>query len=374
MTKFIQKLESFSSPPWTYAKFMSVALYDQDVGYYSNNRIKLGKYGDFYTSNHVHPVFSQSFAMTFLDIVEKEKLPLAICEFGAGDGSFARSTLTYIKDNSLEDVTYLIVESSSYHREILRQQLAQFPDSVKIFASMEQMLSEFTSFQGIIFSNEFLDAMPIHLIKQTRQSLYEIQVELNEDRALVEKEIICENPQILHWIDRYGPKLPEYYRTEINLEMKTWIEKIASWLHKGVIFTVDYGYENRELLFPERKDGSIRGYKQHKMVRNPLENPGEMDITSHVQWDAFRLITKEVGLTEVMHVRQDKFLVKAGLFSLLETSADGTLNPFSDQFKRNQAIQAFVHPGGISAAFQVNIQEKGLEKQLDYALNKTRFL
>lgn len=363
----MRKLQKISPPPWTFAQFMKVALYDQDVGYYSNNTIKLGKEGDFYTSNHVHPVFSQSFAKCFLDIVEKEGLPLAICEFGAGDGSFANDTLTYLKENTSEDVTYLIVESSRYHRDILMQKLSPFHDCVKIFRTMEEMVRDFPHFQGVIFSNEFLDAMPIYLIEQANQSLAEIQVEVDKDGTLVEKVTVCENQQILDWIIRYGPKLPEYYRMEINLDMKTWLENVAGWLNRGVIFTVDYGYENSELLLPERREGSIRGYKNHQMVKNPLKNPGQMDITAHIQWDAFRQISKDEGLIEVLHDRQDKFIVKAGLFSFLQTSVDGTSNPFSEEFKRNRAIQSFVHPGGISSAFQVNIQGRGLDNQSSYA-------
>lgn len=370
MITLIRKLKQKSSPPWSFVQFMETALYDKEVGYYMKEQSKLGKDGDFYTSNHVHPVFSQTFARSILDIVIKENLPLAICEFGAGDGSFAKQALAYFEEKDVQmfqSLTYVIVESSGFHRTILKDKLKGYNDKVKIYASFDKMVVDFPSFEGIIFSNEFLDAMPVHLIEQGETSLLEISVDVGKEGTLVERLSVCENQQLIDWVDHFGPQLPAHYRSEVCLQMAGWIKEIAKWLTRGAIITVDYGYCNDELMLPERREGSIRGYKNHSMVKDPLKFPGEMDLTAHVQWDAFRKVGKEEGLSEVLHERQDKYLIQAGLFSFLALQ-DNDNSPFSQAFKRNRAIQSFVHPEGISSAFQVNIQGKELDKVKSYAL------
>ncbi|WP_416149382.1 class I SAM-dependent methyltransferase [Salipaludibacillus sp. HK11] len=365
----IERLKTQSHSPWSFATFMETALYDPKVGYYMKDRQKLGKDGDFYTSNHVHPVFAETFARFFLDVITKENMKAEICEWGAGDGSFACNILAYMREQSpevFEKMTYYIIESSPYHQSILLDRLALFKKQIKIYSTLEELKKEVTHFQGIIFSNELIDAFPVHIIEKTSEGLKEVMLEV-EGEHLAEKLMTSENNQVLNWLDKFGPTtLPEGHRFEVSLSMKEWLVNVSTWLEKGLLVTVDYGYRNEEFQWPERKDGSIRGYRNHEMVKDPLKYPGSMDLTSHIQWDAYEQIAKNQGLTMVCHDRQDKFLLKAGLFSFLQSPTD--MNPFSDVFKKNRAIQSLVHPEGISTSFQVNVQGRGLTQVEKYLM------
>ncbi|SER68227.1 class I SAM-dependent methyltransferase [Salipaludibacillus aurantiacus] len=368
MNELIAKLKEKSTPPWNFAFFMDTALYDPEAGYYTKNRLKLGKEGDFYTSNHVHPVFAETFARFFSDVFIKEKIQTAICEQGAGDGAFAYHTLSYFireKPQVFKDLRYYIIESSPYHQRILLNRLDEFRDCVEIYASLSELREKVPHFDGIFFSNELLDAFPVHIVEQGEEGLKEVYVE-PVNSSLHEKVLPCRNEEVINWIARFGPDLPPGFRTEVSLEMENWIRETAGWINKGMLVTVDYGYRNEELIQPERKEGSIRGYYNHEMVNDPLKRPGEMDLTSHIPWDAYEKIVSEEGFNFVCHERQDHFLLKAGLFSFLEEPSE--MNPFSKEFKKNRAIQSLVHPGGISSSFQVNIYGRDLKEAENYSL------
>ncbi|MBU9712244.1 class I SAM-dependent methyltransferase [Evansella tamaricis] len=364
----IEKLKKKSASPWSFSLYMETALYDPEYGYYKKDHIKLGKEGDFYTSNHVHPVFAKTFARFFSDVIKKEGLFPVICEWGAGDGRFARNVLSCLKENDgdlFEKVQYLIVETSPYHQRGIQETVGELYDKIQMFQDFEEVRQKLPSFNGIIFSNELIDAFPVDVVEKTESGYLEVKVDLVEG-TLKEKLVPCSNKDIIHWLDHYGPELPLQHRTEINLSMKEWLRQVASWVNHGIIVTVDYGYSNNELIAPERRDGSLRGYYQHQMINNPLQYPGEMDLTSHIQWDAFRKILRENNFSEIFHERQDKFLLKAGLFTFLEEVKD--YHPFSETFKLNRAIQTLVQPGGISSSFQVNIQGKNVVHSENYGL------
>lgn len=366
MKEIKERLLERSPAPWSYYDYMDVALYDEKVGYYMKEEIKLGKEGDFYTSNHVHPVFQKTFARFFLDIFHHENMERAICEWGAGDGRFAKNVLQHIKETDetvFNELSYYIIESSPYHRNVLKDTLIDYKKQVHIFSDMAEARDHIPYFEGIIFSNELIDAMPVYIVERDGDDLLEIKVDYDKN-GFHEVKVPCENEDLIDWLFHYGPPLQDGFRTEINLPMKSWLENIATWVQKGMVVTVDYGYTNEELQLPERKEGSLRGYYKHKMIENPLLYSGEMDLTTHIQWDAFIEIAKEQGFHLIYHDQQDRFLVQAGLFTFLQEVT--TFNPFSEKHRQNRGIQTLLDIGGISTFFQVNVQGKGLENVEEY--------
>ncbi|MCR6110462.1 SAM-dependent methyltransferase [Bacillus sp. A301a_S52] len=361
MKKLINRLLECHDPPWDFAKYMKVALYDPAVGYYMKPEVKLGYKGDFYTSNHVHPVFAETLTHYFMTVIETQRLSPFICEWGAGDGQFANYALSFLQNNFpdfYEKITYIILETSPYHRKVIERKLQSHKKKTILYSSFTELTKSILSFEGIVFSNELIDAFPVHRVKKTASGLQEIKVDL-QNNQLKEITVPCENRDIINWLDTYGPKLPEGYSTEVNLALKEWMNQIRSWLSKGLLVTIDYGYRNDELVQPQRKDGSIRGYKNHKLVTNPLKEPGEMDLTAHVAWDAFNQLAGELGFSTSYHGSQEQFLIKAGILTFLDPTAH--LKPFSKEFKKNQAIQSLLHPAGMSAYFQVNTQSLSLK-------------
>lgn len=360
MNQFLSALENNTGHrgPWTFYEFMNVALYDEEKGYYSKKTTKLGKEGDFFTSNHVHPVFSHVHGRFFADVFNATNLDRKIIETGAGDGRFSLEVLTYLKQyhNQLfKQLSYCIIESSSAHRDIIREKLAEYDQQVEIYSSLQEYLDYFRM-NGIIYSNELFDALPVHVVEKNDDGWNEIVVE-SDGEILTEKKRPITDPSLHDWLASYGPELEPGFRTEINPDMKDWIDQALNASDQAVVMTVDYGYRNDELNHPQRREGSIRGYREHELIHNPLETPGDMDITSHIQWDAYDGILKAHGCSTIGHFRQDQFLLKAGIFRFLQEPKE--INPFSDTFKLNRAIQSLVVPDGISGAFQVDIKSKG---------------
>ncbi|MBB5173114.1 class I SAM-dependent methyltransferase [Texcoconibacillus texcoconensis] len=345
------------------ASYMEHVLYDEVEGYYMKKNKKLGKEGDYYTSNHVHPVFAKTFAHFFHDVLTKERLPLMICECGGGDGKFAKSVLDEWKQtfpSTYQLLDYRLVETSPFHRSLQEEALDEHQQVVTLHSSLEEVKGDVPDFQGVIFSNELLDALPVRVVEVENSELYEIFVALSEEGELIEERQRCEDQDIQSWIEQYGPTLDDGQRIEIPLAMKDWQREVSEWLKNGMIVTVDYGYTNDDWRDPQLRDGSLRGYSNHRMVKNPLKFPGEMDLTSHVHWDTYDKIMKEFGLKRMIAERQDRFLIEAGLLQFAQETTDP--NPFSKTHKKNRAIQQLVHPTGISGSFSVYVHERGLSE------------
>lgn len=358
MKEFIQvlKKKTASDGPWRFYDFMDTALYDDEVGYYTVEKTKLGKEGDFYTSNHVHPVFPQVSGRFFADVFTSTDLDTRITEAGAGDGRFVLEVLRYFEEHhpdQFHKLIYCIIESSPSHRQKIEEKTEAYADKIRLYSSVQDYINREGDLKGILYSNELFDAMPVHLVEKREDGWDEVIVDCDGDK-LLETNVPCSDSSLLNWLEAYGPELETGFRTEINLDMRHWLQNSLSGNEPVFIMTVDYGYRNKEYRHPQRKDGSIRGYRNHELIPDPLETPGEMDLTSHIQWDAYDAVLKDLGFHHMAHYRQDQFLLKAGIFKFLMKPDE--INPFSDVFKQNRAIQSLVTPDGISGSFQVDLK------------------
>lgn len=334
----------------TYAEYMNLVLYHPQYGYYMRNEEKIGREGDFITTSNISDIFGRTIARWFASLVSEKKLPPAFCEIGAGNGRFARAFLQEWKESVEMPLQYLIVEKSPYH--IKKQN-----ELLKGIASVTHAssLAEAAPFCGMIFSNELFDALPVRIIKKQNGKLMEMMVAC-EDGELMEREIELCDERILAHIMKYQSGPVDGQRLEVPLAMETMAREMASILSEGMIVTVDYGYTREEWKNPARHGGSLRGYYQHQFIEDVFMHPGEMDLTSHIHWDTLQMIGEEHGLKTGQKWRQDEFLMHIGILNQLENHFDP--NPFSETSKRNRAIKSLVMPNGMSASFQVLVQEK----------------
>lgn len=345
----------------SYAEYMDLALYHPEKGYYMKEKKKIGKSGDFYTTSNIHPVFAKLFARFVHELVTAAKIEPYFCEFGAGEGRFAHGFLQELKRHYPETfmkLTYLIVEMSPYHRQQQSKLLHTFPEGkILTYSSLSTLMEQFPAFQGIVFSNELFDAFPVHVITKRGGTLFEIMVGINDNGELMETCVPCENNEIAEWLKRYFPPVQPEQRVEVPLAMTNFLERLATWIDKGLVITIDYGYTNEEWLLPERKDGSLRGYKDHQMITKPLLYPGEMDLTTHIPLTAFETIGQQHDLQLLARMKQQQFVLQLGILDYLQEHYDP--NPFSDVSKQNRAIRSLLMDGGISSAFEVIVQQKG---------------
>ncbi|MBA2873465.1 class I SAM-dependent methyltransferase [Thermaerobacillus caldiproteolyticus] len=354
-------IRSMPQQRMSYADYMRFTLYDEKYGYYMRNRIKIGRFGDFITSSHLSNVFGKLFASLFIRLVETEEIRPCICELGGGDGKFARAVLEEWKETSLdtyETLTYVIIETSPYQRKKQMETLGGFSEKVVQYKDISEFQQYVSRFSGIVFSNEFFDAFPVHVITKENGKLYELFVALHHGQLIEEKQPL-QNEDILCYLRERNISLVDGQRFEVPLAMKSFIMETASLFESCVMFTVDYGYSDEEWQLPARRHGSLRGYYQHQLVPNPLAYPGEMDITAHVQWNALRMYGERAGWEWVTTMRQDRFLLAAGILHYLVNHHD--VNPFSERSRQNRAIRSLITDEGMSVAFQVMVQQKGIK-------------
>ena len=350
-----QYIEETPNKRITYAKYMDLALYHEKWGYYMRDREKIGREGDFITSSNISDVFGSIIAKWVYTLAQDLNIEARICELGAGTGRFASSFIGKWEELSGEKPEYLIVEKSPYHRK-KQEELISFNERVRQIDD----LNELNDFNGFIFSNELFDALPVHVIEKKNGELMEIMVGTNGGE-FEEISVPLENEDIFAFLEENDLSLKEGQRIEIPLAMESVISQIAGCLKRGIVITFDYGYTNEEWMHPLHRNGSLRGYRKQEQINNVLLYPGEMDITSHVHFDALIRIGEKHGLEFLSKMRQDEFLLKIGILDELESH--NSINPFSAAGRRNRAIKSLILPGGLSSSFYGIIQGKGFCKK-----------
>lgn len=344
----------------TYEQYMGTVLYHPEKGYYMRDVEKVGTRGDFITSSNISNVFGKIFARVFIKLIEQGQVPPVICEIGGGNGRFAKAVLDEIRvisPNYFEQLVYIIIETSPFHRQ-KQKGILPIGETVVQFESLTDAKKSYPTFDGILFSNELFDAFPVRVVEKRNHSINEVMVQLNENGDLEEKLSPTFDEEILGYLRKNQIRLTEGQRFEIPLAMIEYLRELASFIKSGIMITVDYGYTNDEWTSPVHHEGSLRGYYQHQLIRNPLLHPGEMDLTTHIHFDSLISYGEEVKLKFVKKLRQDEFLLQAGILTYLQENFDP--NPFSEISKQNRAIRSLIMDGSMSSAFNVVIQQKNV--------------
>ncbi len=349
----------------TFEQYMNTVLYHEEKGYYMKNEEKVGKKGDFITTSNISNVFGKLFASIFHKLITLEKVSPFICEIGGGTGRFAKAVLDELKNSFLDTyqkITYIMIETSPYHQG-LQQELLPIGEKVIQYRSIDEAKTNFPVFNGIFFSNELFDAFPVRVIEKQKDILYEVKIRLSKEEQLCEILVPLTEERIIHYLNSIKIELKNGQRFEVPLQMLSYLDELSSFLGNAVVFTVDYGYTNEEWMEPARRKGSLRGYYKHQLIDNPLEHPGEMDLTTHIHFDTLISASEKLGLELVKKLRQDEFLLAAGILTYLQENFDS--NPFSEKSKQNRAIRSLIMDGGMSSAFHVLIQQKNVHINWD---------
>ncbi|HEV2762199.1 MAG TPA: SAM-dependent methyltransferase [Pyrinomonadaceae bacterium] len=345
----------------TFREWMAAALYDERGGYYARRgRERWGRAGDYRTSAERSPLFAAAFARYFAALHEESGAPHAwtILEAGAGRGDFARGVLETLKRNHpplFSAVSYYVDEESADARERVRARLASFGGRVS-FARLAEL--EPASFEGVIFSNELLDALPVHRVRMRGGVLRELCVGVNADGAFEWVEREPSTPRLASHFESCGVALGEGQEAEVNLEAEEWVTLAASRLRAGYVVTVDYGAESQALYDPSgRPFGTLRAFRGHRFADDPLADPGQQDLTTSVNWSQVRRAGERAGLSTVLFERQDEFLLRAGALEVLERL---TREAPDEAARARLALDAreMILPGGMAQSFQVLVQKR----------------
>ncbi|MEB3178442.1 MAG: class I SAM-dependent methyltransferase [Nostocaceae cyanobacterium] len=362
----------------TFAEYMEMVLYHPEHSYYATNAVNIGFQGDFFTSPHLAADFGEMLGKQFVEMWEILGRPVPFClvEMGAGQGILAVDILKYLQQDHpdlLAVLDYLIVEKSPVLRQEQQQRLQAFPVR---WCSLEEIpVNDLT---GCVFSNELVDALPVHQFTLHQGKLREIYVTVEEnlrDTTLVNpgtaierwefKEIIDEPStlEIFKYFDLIGieissPTYPDGYRSEVNLAALDWLQKVANCLKRGYLLTIDYGYPASRYYNPARSQGTLQCYWRHSHHDNPYINIGLQDITAHVDFTALEVWGQRCGLDNLGFVQQGLFLMALGLGERIAALSYSN-QPLQEILSRRQALHQLLDPMGLGG-FGVLLQSKGL--------------
>jgi SAM-dependent MidA family methyltransferase len=356
--------------PITVAAFMDLALYDPALGYYARAAQRSGRAGDFFTSVDVGPLFGELLEVQLAEmaaVLGEGAAPhraFDLVEAGAGNGRLSADILHAAKPRDpgfYESIRLHLVETSAEARRAQRKTLA---DQVERLVWSGPALPD--SFEGVLIANELLDAMPVHQVVMREDGLKEVYVahvartagdSHGERLALNVTEGAPSTPALAEYLDRLGVRLEPGWRTEINLRAVDWVRDAARRLIRGFIILIDYGHEAHELYSATHSTGTLTTFVKHRSggpeatseVPAWLQQPGEQDLTAHVDFTSVRAAAEAEGMTALGFLDQTYLLL--GLL-------DGVRDP--EAAIRNPQFKTLMLPGGIGSTHKVLILGKGV--------------
>jgi SAM-dependent MidA family methyltransferase len=349
-----------SADGWlSFRDYMEMCLYEPACGYYTSDREKLGRSGDFYTSSSLGGLLGECLAGYIAGELEKTSGPLQLVEWGGGSGRLAVQVLGSLRKRGPElygRVSYTGVEASPYHRRLQAQALHEHGECVSIVPP-EVWEPGDPRQRLLLFSNELPDAFPVHRLVYRPEGWMELGVVLDAEGRLVEAERPVSGADLQEYIA--VERLPQRpgQRFEAGLDALRWYRSMAGRLApQSLIVTIDYGDVREELHAAHRMEGTLLCYRHHVASDTPLRYPGEQDITAHVNFSALMEAGERASLQTVKYQTQKQFLVEQGLLELLQDH--DARDPFSETAKRNRAIRQLLLSDSMSELFKVLVQTK----------------
>ena len=327
---------------------MQQALYDPRWGYYGSGPRRLGRHGDFYTAVQAGPLYGQLLAQWAMQLASNLPRPgdMHLIEQGAHDGQLARDILQHC------DLPYIIIEPQPAMRAAQQSQLAAFAGRVHWLDHIGQLGGQ----PALFVANELLDAFAVHRVQWTQGRWQEMGVGADESGTL-HWTLMDPCPALSPTLNRWtGPYL-EGQCAEVNLAAEAWIEELSRSPFRGWIMLADYGMEEEQLLSPERPQGSLRRYTQHRCDQELLEQLGECDLTSHVNFTQLRRCATAAGLQVEDEQPQGIFLTRLAKPWL--STLEGT-PPGAAQAALLRQFQTLTHPAHMGSAFRVLVLRRGV--------------
>ena len=360
MTTLIQE-----TGPLTFARFMELALYDDEHGYYATGggrspsaNSPIGRAGgDFFTAPSLSPILAKCLVRQLAEIDERLGHPpvFHLVEMGPGDGMLLRDLLQECRAQQaslLPRLACILVERSPVFRRRQEDTLAAWQEQGAGIRWVDDLQSiPDGSLTGTLLSNELVDAFPVHRVRMEEEGLRELYV-TGRDHALQERWAEPSTPELASFLSDLDVKLPVGFTTEINLEAVNWINEVTRVLDCGVVITIDYGHTAQDYFAPERKNGTLMGYYRHTVTTDPFTRIGEQDLTAHVNFSSLALAGERVGLTTTGFTNLQHFLMSLGIDELVEGC--------EQESEAVQAAAQLLRPHGMGTTLKVLMQHKGI--------------
>lgn len=353
--------------PITFAEYMRECLYHPFHGYYSKAEAR--RFSDYYTSVDVHPIFGRLLARQFAEMWQQLDHPreFLLVEAAAGTGRLAGHVLEFAQahlPDFFSALQYIAVERSPARCDQLANHLAYFIQKGKCRPSIETPARVPA---GCVFSNELLDALPVHRVLQQRGALKEIFV-TTDGKIFSEIPHPLSTCAISDYFSAQQITLEEGQLAEAGLEACDWITEIARRLDRGFVLTIDYGHEAGDLFDAHHQSGTVLSYSKHQASNNLYAAPGEQDLTAHVNFTALRQWGARHGLETLGLLTQTAFLLALGKGNDFADLYDNGMDE-SARVRARLQLKTLIYPEGLGERFQVLLQQKSVPNAKLTALN-----
>ena len=349
--------------PMRFDRYMELALYHPEHGYYAKPR-KIGREGDFFTSVSVGPLFGRLLARQARQMADLLDEPVFwIVEQGAHDGRLAHDILEEARSMPafFARLRYLIIEPSHAASDVQQKTLAELADKVEWCGALDERREERPA--GLFLSNELVDAFPVRIAQRGSKGWREREVVVDADGSFVWCATAIVDDELRDAIRELplpdSPQ-PESYRTEINLAARRWMRDVAGFMRRGYIVTIDYGYPASVYYAPFRSEGTLTCYQEHRRGWDALAESGEHDITAHVDFTALARVGEKAAWQALALVDQQRFLT-----GIAHDEMAGTVVYSPGLTAQLQAWRTLTDPGFLGSQFQVLVQAKDAPGGLD---------
>jgi SAM-dependent MidA family methyltransferase len=332
--------------PISFADFMACALYDPDEGYYARDSRQVGKGGDFFTSVSTGPVFGRLLAEKIarwhrgIDSPKRWR----VVELGAHDGSLALDILNGLKELGLHDgCDYEILEPLASLAAMQRHRFVEANARARVRSDAAELEND--PLPTYLLANEVLDALPFHVIESDGACWREMGVAVNDEGVFQWSDLGPADSAIVSDL----PSRAKGYRTEVRPHLKEFLTPLSRLLAPGRMLWIDYGFP-RSIYYDEaRTSGTLRTYHLHRAGEDPLDAPGEKDITAHVDFTAAAGAISALGGVLTLFEDQGRCLTHLARDWLMER--EGRTDP--EVRKELLAFQTLIHPAHLGGRFHL---------------------
>ena len=316
------RAEIEAAGPMTFARFMELALYEPEAGYYAGGAGGPGRAGDFLTAPEGHPIFGWSIARRLEASWAELGRPgeFVVREHGAGAGALALGVLEGLRRSGsplLHAIRYQPIETSGPARRALPAAI----DAAGLAAHVQE--PDDRSATGAVIANELLDALPVHRVEGGPAGrLLECFVTVDAAGELTTVLGEPSTPGLAARLNAEGVTLEPGQPGEICLAIDAWVRAAAAPLDRGLFLVIDYGYPAADLYAPTR-GSTLRAYHRHRVHADPLVAIGRQDLTAHVDLTAVQRAATANGLALRRRTTQGHYLADLGIGDLLVSLQSG---------------------------------------------------
>ena len=262
----------------TFARFMALALGHWQHGYYSRERLDWGADGDYETSPEVHPIFGYLWARQVAECWERLGRPVRfdLVEVGAGSGRFAAALLTWLRERAPECAQAVRPLLLDGHRHRLAEQRRAL-EALEVDAEhalLDEWLDQTAPVTGVVVSNEFFDALPVHVVERRGETLHEWHVAAAADGGLRFELGPPSTPALAAHFARLGVQSGDGCRAEVSPAAVEVMARLSGRLERGYLISIDYGHEATDLYAPWRRMGTLMAFRHHSPQPDPARLAG----------------------------------------------------------------------------------------------------